>query len=359
MAFFKNIRYPKWKQYVISLLLVFLISYSCFLMNDLIGNKTVALIFLVMVSFIALTFDILPVLMTAALSALIWNFFFIPPLFTFHIKDAEDILMFFVYFAIAFVNAGFTFKIRKEEIKAREKEEQLKSIKLYNTLINCLSHELKTPISTIMASVDTLIEQENKLPPDVQKELLSEIDTASLRLNRQVENLLNMNRLETGFLKLKLIWSDVNELIFSVIQKLDPLKNDHIINFKHSDELPLCKIDEGLVEQVIYNLIHNAIIYTPKGSEINIFFNVNDSICEIKIVDNGNGIPKNEIEHVFKKFYRVSGSKSGGTGLGLSIVKGFVTAHNGTVTVENLPKGCQFIVRIPCETSYINQLNNE
>ncbi|MBP1672948.1 MAG: hypothetical protein H6Q25_763 [Bacteroidetes bacterium] len=359
MAFFKNIHHPKWKQYLISILLVFLISTTCFLLNEYIGNKTVALIFLVMVSFIALTFDILPVLLTATLSALIWNFFFIPPLFTFHINSAEDILMFFVYFAIAVVNAGFTFKIRKEEIKAREKEEKLKSIKLYNTLINCLSHELKTPISTIMASVDTMMEQEDKLSADVQKELLSEINTASIRLNRQVENLLNMNRLESGFLKLKFIWSDINELIFTVIQKLEPLKNEHSIIYKPSDELPLCKIDEGLIEQVLYNLVHNAIIYTPEGTTITIKFSVHDSHCKIIVSDNGPGIPKDELDHVFKKFYRVTGSKSGGTGLGLSIVKGFVSAHNGTVTVENLPKGCQFIVRIPCETSYINQLNNE
>jgi two-component system sensor histidine kinase KdpD len=144
-------------------------------------------------------------------------------LFTFHIKNAEDILMFFVYLAIALVNAVLTFKIRKEEEKARDKEEKLKSIKLYNTLINCLSHELRTPISTIMGAVDTLMEEQDTLPKPVQNELLAEINTAGLRLNRQVENLLNMNRLESGFLKLNLIWSDVNELIFSVIQKINPL----------------------------------------------------------------------------------------------------------------------------------------
>ncbi len=359
MGFLKQIQYPKWKQYVISISLVIIVSTSCFLLSDIIGNKAVALLLLVLVSLIAMTFDIMPVLISATLSALIWNYFFIPPLFTFHIKNAEDILMFFIYLAIALVNAVLTFKIRKEEDKARDKEEKVKSIKLYNTLINCLSHELKTPISTIMGAVDTLIEEQDSLPKPIQNELLAEINTASLRLNRQVENLLNMNRLESGFLKLNLIWSDVNELIFSVIQKINTIDTEHIIQFEPSNETPLCKIDEGLIEQALYNLIHNALLYTPKGSIIKVEFKVQDNDCIISIEDDGNGIPKEELENIFKKFYRVTGSKSGGTGLGLSIVKGFVNAHNGKVYAENLKKGCRFVVILPCETSYINQLNNE
>jgi two-component system, OmpR family, sensor histidine kinase KdpD len=359
MRFFKNIHHPKLKQYLISIFLVIIVSTTCFTLSEIIGNKTVALVLLVMVSLIAMTFDILPVLISATLSALIWNYFFIPPLYTFHIKNADDILMFFMYLAIALVNAVLTFKIRKEELKARDKEENVKSIKLYNTLINCLSHELKTPISTIMGAVDTLIDEQETLPKSIQNELLAEINIASLRLNRQVENLLNMNRLESGFLKLNLIWSDLNELIYSVIQKINPIDLDHKIEFESSSESPLCKIDEGLIEQVIYNLIHNALIYTPKGSVIKIDFKVEDNVCKIMVEDNGTGIPQNEMDHIFKKFYRVSGSKSGGTGLGLSIVKGFVNAHNGEVYAENLPKGCRFIVKLPCETSYINQLNNE
>lgn len=359
MGFLKNIQYPKWKQYVISISLVIIVSTTCFLLSDIIGNKVVALLLLVVVSLIAISFDILPVLISATLSALIWNYFFIPPLFTFHIKNTEDILMFFVYLAIALVNAVLTFKIRKEEEKARDKEEKIKSIKLYNTLINCLSHELKTPISTIMGAVDTLTDEQNTLPKPIQNELLAEINTASLRLNRQVENLLNMNRLESGFLKLNLIWSDVNELIFSVIQKINPIDTEHVINFEPSNEAPLCKIDEGLIEQVLYNLLHNALIYTPKGSIVKINFSIEENECIISIEDNGNGIPKEDLENIFKKFYRVTGSKSGGTGLGLSIVKGFVNAHNGTVTAENLVKGCRFVVTLPCETSYINQLKNE
>ncbi len=104
------------------------------------------------VSFIAMSFEILPVLVAAVLSAVIWNFFFIPPVYTFHINNAEDVSLFSFYFFIALVNTVLTFNIREAEKKARDKEEKENTIKLYNTLLNSLSHELRTPVSIIIAS---------------------------------------------------------------------------------------------------------------------------------------------------------------------------------------------------------------
>ncbi|NTW32317.1 MAG: DUF4118 domain-containing protein, partial [Bacteroidetes bacterium] len=121
-------------------MLIVAVSIACFFTADFIGYKVVALLLLVVVSLLAMVFDILPVLLAALLSALIWNFFFIPPLFTFHIADTEDALMFLMYFVIALVNAVLTFKIREAEKKARDKEEKENTIKLYNTLLNSLSH---------------------------------------------------------------------------------------------------------------------------------------------------------------------------------------------------------------------------
>jgi two-component system sensor histidine kinase KdpD len=143
------------------------------------------------VSISAMIFNIWPVLLGAALSACIWNFFFIEPLFTFHIHEAEDFLTFLMYFVIAFINAVLTFQIRKAEQKARDKEDKEKEVKLYNTLFNSLSHELKTPLSTILGSVDILKENRSKLSEDQQSDLLLEIDKSAHRLKRQVENLLN------------------------------------------------------------------------------------------------------------------------------------------------------------------------
>lgn len=210
---------------MISILLILLVSATCYVFTQYIGYKIVALILLMTVSVVAMLFDILPVLVAAILSALIWNFFFIPPTFTFHINDTEDVLMFFLYFFIALINAVLTFNIRVAENKARDKEEKENTIKLYNTSLNSLSHELKTPIATIIGNVDILKDNNIKLTATHQKDLLNEIDIASVRLNKQVENLLNMSRLETGMLQLNLDWCDMEELVNATIHKTILLNN--------------------------------------------------------------------------------------------------------------------------------------
>lgn len=266
--------------------------------------------------------------------------------------------MFLLYFIISSVNAVLNFKIRKEENKARDKEEKEKAIKLYNTLLNSLSHELRTPISAIIGAVDNLKENTEKLSQQNKSELLNQIDSASIRLNRQVENLLNMSRLETGMLKPNMDWCDTNELIHFVINKLEGTKN--YIEFIPNENLPLFKFDRGLIEQVLLNIIHNAINYTPANSHIKISALHNANNCVIAVSDNGKGIPEFERELVFDKFYRLPLVKTGGSGLGLSIVKGFVEAHNGNVKIESSSEGgARFIIEIPSEASYINNLKNE
>jgi len=319
----------------------------------------VALIFLMVVSIIAMLFDILPVLAAAVLSSLIWNFLFIPPILTFHITHAEDLLMFLLYFFIALVNAVLTFKIRNEEKKVRDKEEKENTIKLYNTLLNCLSHELRTPISTIIGAVDTLKDNKSKISTSNQNELLNQIDIASIRLNRQVENLLNMSRLETGMLKPNLDWCDTNELIYSVIQKNTNAHKQKIV-FEPNENLPLLKFDRGLIEQVLQNLIHNAINYTPSTTTIQISASLQSGNYVLTVSDDGYGIPEAELKLIFDKFYRLPHSKTGGSGLGLSIVKGFIEAHQGTVRAENNKTGgASFIVEFPVDASYLNNLKNE
>lgn len=337
---------------------MFAVALICFSFKDVVGYQVVALLLLMAVSVIAMLFEILPVLLAAVLSAIIWNFFFIPPLYTLDISNAEDLLMFLLYFFIALVNAVLTFKIRKVEKKARDKEEKEKTIKLYNTLLNSLSHELRTPIATILGSVDTLKDNRDKLSAVNQTVLLSEISTASIRLNRQVENILNMSRLESGILQPKIDWCDMSELVNSVIQK-SIYNNEHKIIFLSDDVFPLFKLDAGFTEEIIYNLLHNAILYTPKNTIIEISVKHNADNCIITVSDNGNGFPENEIPLVFDKFYRLPNSKAGGSGLGLSIVKGFVEAQNGVVVLQsNKNEGAVFTITIPAETSYLNHLKN-
>jgi two-component system, OmpR family, sensor histidine kinase KdpD len=379
MAFFFYNKISKVNQYFISIALVLLVAGICYFCSGFIAYKIVALILLVTVSLIAMSFDIMPVIISAIISALVWNFFFIPPKFTLAIHSSEDIPMFVMYFIIVMINAALTYKIRKIEKEANEKEEKEKTLKLYNTLLNSLSHELRTPIATIIGATDNLQAINNKLSEQSKTELLSEISKAALRLNRQVENLLNMSRLESGIIKPKKDWCDINELVHSSVNLMQENIQKHQLKIEIEDKLPLFKIDMGLMQQVLCNLLNNAIQYTSEKAfiiikasytmEINGHFSADyqhayrdDKIQRLVIIfqDNGKGFPEDEIDKVFDKFYRLKSSNTGGTGLGLSIVKGFVEAHNGTIILENVKEGgAKYTIEIPAEASYINSLKNE
>ena len=359
MYLFKNINENRSLQFLIGIGAVLLISFIFYLFIDFIGYKVVALVLLLMVSILAMFFKILPVVIVAVLSALTWNFLFIQPQLTFKINTPEDALLFLMYFVIAVMNAVFTTKIRKAEAQARKRKEKEKTIHLYNTLFNSLSHELKTPIAAIIGSVDTLKENTQKLSEENTMDLYNEIEIAGNRLNGQVKNLLNMSRLESGAISLQLNWYDINEIIYNVIDHNQIGDNKHRIIY-HSKDLPLFQFDGTLIEQILHNIIHNAIQYTPEGSTIKIDATATDLACIIKISDNGNGFPEEYIERVFEKFYRLPKSVTGGTGLGLSIAQGFAQAHNGKIELRNkVEGGAEFTITIPAKMTDPKHYQNE
>ena len=220
------------------------------------------------------------------------------------------------------------------------------SDKLYKTLFNSISHELRIPVATIMGASDTLIAQH--YPEEIKEKLYAEISTASVRLNRLIENLLNMSRLESGRITPRLDWCDVHDLANKVAENL----KQELLPFKLSTviptDMPLAFIDFGLLEQVLHNLILNATQHAPAGSRIRLKFFYDNGFLTIQVMDRGFGFSETELSSVFNKFFRGKEAKAGGTGLGLSIVKGFVEAQQGTVTAGNRQNGgAIFTVKIP------------
>lgn len=246
----------------------------------------------------------------------------------------------------------------EKEVKAKEEKER--SVKFYNTLFSSLSHEMRTPITTIIGCIDNLQANSPRLSEKNKADLLSEMSVASIRLNQQVENLLNMSRLEAGVLRIKKDWCDINDLVHKTIQRLESNLKKYKVAVEISENLPLFKLDFGLMEQVVYNLIINVTQHTPENTLITIQAACIQNRLVMTIADNGFGFPEKEIDKVFDKFYRMKGSTPGGTGLGLSIVKGFVEAHNGTVKLENLPvRGSKFTIEILTEKSSVNRIKDE
>ncbi len=292
-------------EYLLGAGFICLVSGACYQFKNYIGPEVVAFILLVALSLIAMFFDILPVLLAAALSALIWDYFFLLPRFNFRVGNTEDKIMLSMYFLIALVSAVLTYKIREVEKMARHKEERLETVRLYNTLLNSLSHEFRTPIATIIAATDNLMAFPSLLSEDLRTNLVSEISIASFRLNRQVENLLNMSRLESGFLEIKKDWCNISELVDSVLLRVqEPIRN-FIVKIEIPDNFPLFNLDYGLMEQVLYNLIYNATQYTPENSSLTISARSSESDLVILIEDDGPGFPEAEIPRVFDKFYRL------------------------------------------------------
>ena len=258
-----------------------------------------------------------------------------------------------MYFVIAMINAVLTYKIRQVEKISRLKEEKANSVKLYNTILNSLSHELRTPLAAIIGATDNL-QANNHLTKEDREQLIAEISKASLRLNQQVENLLNISRLESGHIKPKNDWCDVIELVYNVVNRVEENNPGRRIHISIDQNLPLCSLDKGMLDQVIYNLLNNAAIHTESNSRIDISVTCPVDILNIVIEDTGKGFTDVEIKDVFNKFSRSKDLKASSSGLGLSIVKGFTEAMSGNVELEKTnSKGSRFAISIPVKTSFI------
>lgn len=490
------------KEYIFSAATILGIILLCIPLAGTTGYQSVSLILLFSVSMLALFFRVGPILLVSTISALLWNYFFIVPRYTLQITKIEDILMVVMFFIIALVNGVLTYRIRKQQLLAKSKEERANAMysltkelsqatdiqkiaaiaqnsikkyfniecyfllqdgqnrlitkqsaidaklfsdsdysiaqwtfknekiagrftdtlpsseytyyplkgthtkigvivlkldkplngdlelfldsfltqvsyfleqeylaqeaklasilnesdKLYKTLFNSISHELRIPVATVMGASDTLLN--DTYPEAVKKELYGEIFIASKRLNRLIENLLNMSRLESGQIAVHLDWCDIRDLFNSVTEslkeELKPFKLDVVV----PPTMPLVKLDFGLMERAIYNLVCNSCKYAAPGRTIRLKAFYDSHCLVIQEMDRGSGFPADSLPNIFNKFYK--SEQAGGLGLGLSIVKGFVEAHKGVVAVENRQNGgARFTLKIPTEISYSTHMNAE
>lgn len=287
-------------QILFGVVVISILSIICFFTKEYLGYRTVALILLMGVSVLAILVDYVAIVSTSFFSAFVWNFCFIPPVFTLRIEQTEDILLFAMYFVVALVNGTLNFKIREAQNKIRDQEEHNKIIELYNTVLNSLSHELKTPLATIYGSIDILRENSNNLTEENNQQLILEIDNASKRLKHQLDNLLNMSRLESGTLKAKNNWEDINDVIFKTIEDFkDPMQTSRI-EYENNPNLPLLKVDRGILTIVLSNLIDNGLKYSPQNTKINIKAEFANNKLNIVVDDEGPGIPKAQSQKVFE-----------------------------------------------------------
>jgi len=317
-------------------------------MMPFIGYRAVGFVFLIGVLIVGSIFTLGPVLFAALTSAIAWNLFFIPPLFTFVISNPEDVILCATYFIAAMITGILTTKLRNRDERLRQAEVLQESEKLHQTLLNSISHELRTPLTAIVGSASALSDEKTPNTKEFRQAIAAELTLASDRLNRVIENLLDMSRLNAGAMSLKKEWHDLHDLIGVTLQRLGKSLDDFTVKIDVAENIPLIEIDFRLMEHVLTNILINAAQYAPKGTKIEISSAAKFGKVVLVIEDQGPGIPDHALSRVFEKFYRIPGTPAGGTGLGLSIAKSIVELHDGTIEVENKASGgARFNILLP------------
>jgi two-component system sensor histidine kinase KdpD len=332
--------------------------------NDRLSSTTVALALLLIVLFAATGWGSRPALLAALLGVISLNFFFLPPVHTFTIADPQNWVAMAAFLITALVAGELSARVKRraEEAEAGRRElERLyneyrvaaerarqaevfeQSERLKSALLDAVTHDLRTPLTSVKAAVTTLLgETEITLDDEARREFLEVINEEADRLNHFVENMVELARIEAGAINLRRRWSSVEEIVAMARARAEALTRDHRLESELESELPVARVDASLIAEVLYSLIDNAAKYSPAGSRINIFAQrAGNEMIMIAVEDEGRGIPAELRERVFDKFFRATAEGAAnlgrprGLGMGLAIARGIVEAHGGRIWVES------------------------
>jgi two-component system sensor histidine kinase KdpD len=239
------------------------------------------------------------------------------------------------------------------------------SDRLKSALLSSVSHDLRTPLAGIKAAASSLLQTDIVWSEDDRRAFIVDVDTEVDRLSRLVSNLLDLSRIEAGALKPAREWEDVGELVTRVARRMEAHIAGHPIQVEIPANLPNILVDPVHLEQAVANLIENAAKYSPAGTDVSIRAGMGRYPAPeltIAVSDRGPGIPAEEQQRIFDKFYRITGSGGhiGGTGMGLAIVKGLIEANGGTIGVSASPDdGTTFTIVFPTAESDRDRVRNE
>ena len=357
-----------------------------------INPTTVALAFVVIILLVATAWGSAPAVVASLLGIVCFNFFFLPPFGTFAIRDPDNWIAFVTFMITAITVGQLSARVKRraeesEEAKREverlyyelqdsfERSSQAKALKqserLKSALLDAVTHDLRTPLTSIKASATTMLadlyasERNNvdrQLDDEDRKEMLQVIDEEADRLDRFVEGLTKLARIDAGEMHLQLQWASIDEIVTTALKRAEPRTRDHRMEV-WIEELPSVKVDEHAIAEVIYTLIDNAAKYSPPEMPIRIrATSANDESVIISVEDSGPGIRRDVRERVFEKFFRamrdgdVGDRRSSGTGMGLAIARGIVLTHGGRIWIEDAEgqKGAKFIIELPINAEQSN-----
>lgn len=339
-----------------------------------INDTTISLALLLVVLIVATIFGSRPALFASLAGVLSFNFFFLHPVYTFAIAEPQNWVAFASFFVTAVIAGQLSSYARRRAAESEQRRQEIerlyhelqtafeqaseaealrRSEQLKSSLLDAVTHDLRTPLTSIKASVTTLIEDQNtktneqtangnfiQLDDEGRGEFLEIINEETDRLNQFIEGIVGLARIEAGALHLRKSWSQVEEIINNAIDRAKNRLSEHQILVEIERELPAILVDAASIAEVVFTLIDNAAKYSPKNSKIKVSARRegNENV-EISVEDDGKGISVEMREKIFAKFFRASESDihttSGGLGLGLAIARGIVESQGGKIWIED------------------------
>ncbi|ENA1150753.1 ATP-binding protein [Vibrio alginolyticus] len=276
----------------------------------------------------------------AVIEALSFNFFFTTPRYSLQMFRPEDIFNLVVFMVVAFITSTFADLYRRQQ-------GELKQTKLQNSILLSVSHDLRTPLATIIGTLTTLNEYMPKLNDLERKELLDSATSESHRLHQYIENLLQATKLQHGTLKI----TKKDELIADIVRDaVSRLPNyTEKVSMNMDDSVGYLSVSRSLIEQAIFNVLDNAMRFSPENESVEVSLSKQGSSCVIDVRDMGIGIKAEDAEKIFSLFYSGANNKSAdsGTGMGLAVAKGIITAHQGEIQSMPVSEGTLIRIRLP------------
>jgi two-component system sensor histidine kinase KdpD len=376
----------RWVGYFIAVFGIATVTGVLKLFGAHVNSTTVALALLIVILLVASGWGSRPAILASLLGVVCFNFFYLPPFGTLTIADADNWIALFAFLVTAVIAGRLSAnaKRRAEEADAGrleierlyhelqdtfERSSQAKALKqserLKSALLDAVTHDLRTPLTAIKASVTTLLEELHTQPDgrkpvaldeEGRKEMLEVIDEEADRLDHFIEGLMELARIEAGEMHLRRSWSSIDEIVGAAIKRAAPRLRSHRLEVWIEDELPVIRVDEHAVAEVVYTLVDNAAKYSPPGSAIRVSARPHDAqTIQLTVEDEGSGIPAQLRERVFDKFFRATrdgdlgGAKASGSGMGLAIARGIVEAHGGRIWIDDVDghQGLKVVVELP------------
>ena len=361
-----------WLRYACSLFAIGLATGVLAPFRGSINSTTVAVALLLVILFVAILAGSKPATLSSVFGMLCFNFFFLPPFHTFTIADPQNWVALTAFFitALAVGQLSASAKRRAEEAeagrveigrlyeelreafeKASEAEALRRSERFKSALLDAVTHDLRTPLTSIKASATLLLEDRETtdacttLSPAEQNAMLRVITQESDRLDRFVESIVDLARIEAGEITLHRHWGSVDGMIDAAVARAEPLLLKHELRILIENDLPAIRVDARTVAEVIYTLIDNAAKYSAPKTRITVHANQADAqMMQVSVEDQGTGIPAHLREKVFEKFFRADGTRHArgcpkGIGMGLSIARGIVEAHGGQIWISDSSEG--------------------